>query len=189
MWFILEMTADSNNRRDFLHRLIKKCLNLILNARKKFSIYTHQINLRKTFLLFPLPTNLSLNPLTHITNEPTTRPLLKQAFILFHAKIVTNITLAKINAIKKKKKKKKRIYEHKRSIKTHDDRNALFSYMLDLKHTFNFSQITLIKFIHYKKCRSLLESAVISKTNHLKQWPRLYKISPYLLKCRKLKKC
>ena len=32
----------------------------------------------------------------------------------------------------------KRIYEHKRSIKLNDDRNTLFSHMLDLKHTFNF---------------------------------------------------
>ena len=32
-----------------------------------------------------------------------------------------------------------------------DNQNALFSHMLDLKHTFNFSQTTLIKPIHSKK--------------------------------------
>ena len=35
-------------------------------------------------------------------NEPTTQPLLTQAYILFHAKIVTNITSAKPNAIYEK---------------------------------------------------------------------------------------
>ena len=45
----------------------------------------------------------------------------------------------------------KGIYEHKRSIKLNDDRNALFSHMLDLKDTFNFSQATLIKTLHCKK--------------------------------------
>ena len=35
---------------------------------------------------------------------------------------------------------KKRIYEHKRSIKINDDRNAFFSHTLELKHTFNFSK-------------------------------------------------
>ena len=33
----------------------------------------------------------------------------------------------------------------------YDDRNALFSHMLDFKHTFKFSQATLIKLIH---CRN-----------------------------------
>ena len=41
----------------------------------------------------------------------------------------------------------KRIYEYKRSIKTNDDRNDV----LELKHTFKFSQVTLIKPIHRKK--------------------------------------
>ena len=75
----------------------------------------------------------------------------------------------------------KRIYEHKRSIKTNDDRNALYSHMLELKHTFIFSQATLIKPIHYKKSQRLLESAVISKINHIKQRPGFPQISPYLL--------
>ena len=44
----------------------------------------------------------------------------------------------------------KRIYEHKWSNKTNDDLNALFSHMLELKHTFNFSQAALIKPIHTK---------------------------------------
>ena len=41
--------------------------------------------------------------------------------------------------------------EHKQSIKTNDDQNNLFSLMLKLKHTFNFSQADLIKPIHCKK--------------------------------------
>ena len=49
----------------------------------------------------------------------------------------------------------KRIYEHKQSIKTHDDQSALFSHMLELKQTFNFSQATLIQPIHCKKSRRL----------------------------------
>ena len=60
----------------------------------------------------------------------------------------------------------KRIYEHKWSIKANDNQNALFFHMLELKHTFDFSQATLIRPIHYKTSRRLLESAVISKTNH-----------------------
>ena len=54
--------------------------------------------------------------------------------------------------------------------------------MIDLKQPFNFSQATLIKPIHCKKKkkRRLLESAVISKTNHVKQRPSFYKISPDL---------
>ena len=78
-----------------------------------------------------------------------------------------------------KRNLEKIIYEHKRSIKTNNDRNALFSHMLKLKHTFNFSQVTLIKPIQCKKSRRLLESAVISKTSHKKQRPSFYQISPY----------
>ena len=53
-------------------------------------------------------------------------------------------------------------------MKTNDDQNALFSHMLELKHTFKFPQATLIKPIHCKKSQRLLESVVISKTNHIK---------------------
>ena len=52
--------------------------------------------------------------------------------------------------------------------------------MLDLKHTFDFSQVTLIKPIDCKKSRRLFESAAISKTKHIKQRPGFYQISPYL---------
>ena len=78
--------------------------------------------------------------------------------------------------------RKKRIYEQKRSIKTNDDRNALFSHMLEFKHTFNFPQAIQIKPIHSKNSWRLLESAAISKTNHIKQRPGFYQISPYLAK-------
>ena len=57
---------------------------------------------------------------------------------------------------------------------------TLFSHMLELKHTFNFPHTTLIKPMHYKKSRRRLESAVISKTNHIKQHPGFYQISPCL---------
>ena len=73
-----------------------------------------------------------------------------------------------------------RIYAHKWSIKTNDDRNTLFSHMVELKHTFNFSKATLIKPIHWKTPWRLLESAVISKTNHIKQRPGFYQISSFL---------
>ena len=52
--------------------------------------------------------------------------------------------------------------------------------MLDLKHTFNFSQATLIKPIHCKKICRLLESTVFSKIKHIKQRPRFFQILPYL---------
>ena len=39
----------------------------------------------------------------------------------------------------------KRIYEQIQPINSNDDRNTLFSHVLKLKHTFNFSQVTLIK--------------------------------------------
>ena len=38
-------------------------------------------------------------------------------------------------------------------------------HMLELKHPFDFSQATLIKPIHSKTSRRLLEFAIISKTN------------------------
>ena len=43
-----------------------------------------------------------------------------------------------------------------------------------------FSQGTLIKPKHCKKSRRLLESAIISKTNYIKQRPGFYQISPFL---------
>ena len=68
----------------------------------------------------------------------------------------------------------------------------LFSSTLELKYTFNFSQATLIKPIHCKKSQRLLESAVISETNHIKQCSGFYQILPYLaniiLKKKKKKK-
>ena len=72
----------------------------------------------------------------------------------------------------------KRIYKHKWSIKLNDYWNALFSHMLDLKHIFNFSQVTLIKPIHCKKSLWRLESTVISKTKHIKQWSSFYRFHP-----------
>ena len=52
--------------------------------------------------------------------------------------------------------------------------------MIDLKHTFNFFQAILIKPIYCKTSRELLESAVISISNHISQRPGFYQISPYL---------
>ena len=58
----------------------------------------------------------------------------------------------------------KKIYEHKQSIKTNDDQNTLFSHMLELKHTFNFSQATLIKpaknLKDYKNLRSFSKPTI-----------------------------
>ena len=55
-----------------------------------------------------------------------------------------------------------------------------FPLMLEIKHTFNFSQATLNKPIHCKKSHKLLESAIIFKTNHMRQRPEFYQISTYL---------
>ena len=52
--------------------------------------------------------------------------------------------------------------------------------MLDLKHTFNFSQAIQIKPIHCKMSRNLLESAVISKSNYIPQIPGFNQILSYL---------
>ena len=87
--------------------------------------------------------------------------IFNKKYTLSHAKIATNITSTKPKAIYIEKK---RIYEHKQSIKTNHDQNPLFSYMLELKHTY-FSQATLIKPIDYKRSHRLLEFVVISKTN------------------------
>ena len=67
-----------------------------------------------------------------IQSGPTTKPNFTQAYTPFHAKIAINLTSAIPNAYHRKK------YEHKRSIKTIDDRNALFSHMLEFKHRFFF---------------------------------------------------
>ena len=74
----------------------------------------------------------------------------------------------------------KRIYEHKRYIKTNDDRNNLFFQMIVLKRRLSFPQVILIKPMHCKKSQRLLESAVMSKTKYIKQRLGSYHISPYL---------
>ena len=71
-------------------------------------------------------------------------------------------------------------FEHKKSFKV----NALFSNILDLKHTFNLSQSTLIKPIHCKKSCRLVES---SKTNHIKQLPGSTRFHPILHTLREMK--
>ena len=53
--------------------------------------------------------------------------------------------------------------------------------MLDLKHTFNLSQATLIKTMHCIKSRRLLEEvSAISIINLIAQRLGFYQISPYL---------
>ena len=74
----------------------------------------------------------------------------------------------------------KRIYKHKWLIEYNDDWNALFSHILALKHTSNVSKATLIKPIHCKKSCWLLESIIISISNHIPQRPGFYQTSPYL---------
>ena len=74
----------------------------------------------------------------------------------------------------------KKIYEHKRSIKLNDDRNALFSHMLDLKHTFHFSQDTFIKPIHCQKTPQTNRISSHFPKKHIKHRPGFYKISPHL---------
>ena len=52
--------------------------------------------------------------------------------------------------------------------------------MLDFKHTFDLSQATLIKRLHCKKSRRLLESAIISHSKRIiKQRSGFDQISPY----------
>ena len=78
----------------------------------------------------------------------------------------------------------KRIYEHKRSIKLNDDRNAPFSYVLNLKNTFNFSQTTLTKPLHCKKPKKTNKKQKKKKTadySNLQSFPKKPNlISPYL---------
>ena len=49
-----------------------------------------------------------------------------------------------------KRNLEKRFYEHKQSIKLNDGRNDRLTYILDLSHTFQISQATLMKHIHCK---------------------------------------
>ena len=52
----------------------------------------------------------------------------------------------------------------------------------DFKQTFNFSQANLIKSIHSRKSRCLLESATISHSSHaIKQHPSIFHILPFLV--------
>ena len=104
------------------------------------------------------------------------KPPFMQAYTSSHAKISTNIAFGEAQ-----RKLEKKIYEQKRLMKTNDDRNALFSHMLDLNNIFNFFQATLIKPIHCKKSCRLLESAVISKTNLRRHRRGFCQISPYLV--------
>ena len=67
-----------------------------------------------------------------------------------------------------------RIYECKQSIKLNDDRNTLF------KRAFNFSRTFLIKLIHCRKSRRLLETAIIFHSSQIiKQRSSVFYISPY----------
>ena len=68
---------------------------------------------------------------------------------------------------KTQRNRKKRIYEHKWSIKTNDDENTLFSHMLELKHTFDFSKATLIKPIHWKTSWRLQEYIYIQREREM----------------------
>ena len=56
----------------YIEHSLKSLKVFIFNARKKLLRCTYQINLRKTTPQFPLPTDLSLYPLTHITHLPST---------------------------------------------------------------------------------------------------------------------
>ena len=73
------------------------------------------------------------------------KPLLTQAYTPSNAKIAKNITSAKPNAILKKN-----LQTQTQSTKTNNNRISIFSNKLELKHTFKFSQATLIKPIHSK---------------------------------------
>ena len=53
--------------------------------------------------------------------------------------------------------------------------------MLELKNTFDFSQVTLSKPIQCKTSWILPEAMVIAKTNDIKQHPCFYQISPQLV--------
>ena len=56
-----------------------------------------------------------------------------------------------------------------------------YSPTLDFKHTFNFSQATLIKFVHFRKSHQLLEYAIIFHSNHtIKHCPGFFHFSPNL---------
>ena len=162
--------------------------------------YTHQINQRKTTPIYPSPIDRSLYLLTHITlYDKLTKlgiPIIKTIKNLTNiTKRTNNETSSHVRYIfypmqrlqqtlhrrnpTQSRKKKKRIHEHKRSLKT-NDRNTLFSHMLEFQ---THSQIfpshqnqthTLQKF------PKLQEYAVISQNKQYKTASKFYQISPYL---------
>ena len=77
---------------------------------------------------------------------------------------------------------KKRLDEHKRDIKNNNPVNALFSHILQHDHSFNFKHAKLIKFIQNKSFRRLLESALITNSNTIKQRNGFYNLSPLISK-------
>ena len=126
---------------------------------KKLLKYTHQINQRKPTQLSPSPIDRSLyahnitlynkltklgipiiqttpqtiKNLTNITKRTNNGTTSHAGYILHLNKHYIGETQCNLE---------KRIYDHKWSIETNDNQNALFSHMLKLKHAFSFSQAT-----------------------------------------------
>ena len=71
----------------------------------------------------------------------------------------------------------KRVYEHKRAIKTGDSKNAIFTHMHKYQHRPNFSNSHIIKYIHNRRQRQIVESAIISVANTVTQRPGFYCIA------------
>ena len=150
--------------------VVKVCISL--------SIYTQHFGHVQYFLesvlgdaSHSLPVKLSMM-LNLQVYEPTTKPLLTQAYTISYAKIAANITSAKPTPSRKKNVRAQMINQ------TYD---ALFFHTLGLKQTFNFSQKTNQTHT-FQSCR-LFESVVIPppKKKHIRQRPGFYQIWPCLV--------
>ena len=71
----------------------------------------------------------------------------------------------------------KRIYEHRRAIITGDTTNALAMHSHHHKHTPDFDSARILKYVHDKRARQILESSIISTHFTIKQRPGFYNIA------------
>ena len=75
-----------------------------------------------------------------------------------------------------------RLKEHKRDIRIGDSNKALFLYVSQSNHNFDFNSAKMLIYIHNKSLRRIFGAAAISFFNSLNTRPGFYDISPYLSK-------
>ena len=78
--------------------------------------------------------------------------------------------------------KTSRSLKHKNDIRISNLSNALFQYISQSNHNFDFNSARVIIYIHYKRRRQIFEAAAISLSNSVNTCPRFYNIAPYLSK-------